>query len=563
MAALIKKLKFIFYLLGFLVFLGLLILILDLVNYQKVAQGVMIAGQNIGGLKYEQAKSKIGQLAKKAESEAFELQYQNKNWRLSPLELGVFFDIEQTAKNAYEIGRQKKYNLLGKTLDQLEALLGYRKQQLIFRIEKQKIQDFIKSNLSEMESPAKNAGLVYDANLDDFVLLPAQKGQVFDKEDIAKQINKQIAESKRQPIVMKKISQEPVLKEDKNNFAKIKAKQILVLAPYQINYASTTWPVEKHVLLDWLDFVPFANSKEQTMDVAISESAIKDFLSALAPDINKMPVNAKLSVQDGKVIAFALSQNGRELEIDESAKKIAKEVIDGENEIELIVKETEPQISTKTIDMLGLTDLLGQGVSDFAGSPKNRIHNIGVGATKINHVLIEPGQEFSFVESIGEIEAEQGYLPELVIKNGKTVPEYGGGLCQISTTLFRAAVNSGLKITERYPHAFPVKYYNPQGFDATVYPPHPDLRFLNDTQNNILIQSKIEKTKITFEFYGTKDGREVKIIGPKILQSNPDGSMKTVLYQEIWRDGVLERKDSFWSNYKSPALYPVERNPLE
>jgi len=150
-----------------------------------------------------------------------------------------------------------------------------------------------------------------------------------------------------------------------------------------------------------------------------------------------------------------------------------------------------------------------------------------------------------------------------VIKSGKLVYEYGGGVCQISTTLFRAAVNAGLKITERYPHAFPVRYYNPQGFDATVYPPHPDLRFINDTPGHILIQENIKGNQLTFELFGTLDGREIKIIGPTILQSNPDGSMKTVLYQEIWRDGTLERKQGFWSNYKSPNLYKVERNPLE
>ena len=154
-------------------------------------------------------------------------------------------------------------------------------------------------------------------------------------------------------------------------------------------------------------------------------------------------------------------------------------------------------------------------------------------------------------------------MPELVIKHNKTVPEYGGGICQVSTTAFRAAVNSGLKIIERYPHAFPVKYYNPQGFDSTIYPPHPDLRFLNDTPKNILIQVKIEGTTLIFEFFGTADSREVKIKGPTILSASEDGSMKTILYQEIWRDGKMERQDKFFSNYKSPALYPVEKNPLE
>ena len=157
----------------------------------------------------------------------------------------------------------------------------------------------------------------------------------------------------------------------------------------------------------------------------------------------------------------------------------------------------------------------------------------------------------------------QGYLPELTIKKNKTVPEYGGGLCQVSTTVFRAAINAGLKITDRKAHPFAVKYYNPQGFDATIYPPNPDLKFINDTPNYLLMQSYVKDNKLIFEFYGTNDNRQIKIIGPTVYEKNPDDSMKAILYQEIWRNNQLERKSTFRSNYKSPSLYPVEKNPLE
>jgi len=121
---------------------------------------------------------------------------------------------------------------------------------------------------------------------------------------------------------------------------------------------------------------------------------------------------------------------------------------------------------------------------------------------------------------------------------------------------FGAAMAAGLKITERYPHAYPVKYYNPQGFDATVYPPHPDLKFINDTPNYILLQAKIDGTKLTFEIYGTSDGRQVSLVGPKILYANTDGSMKTIMSQQIWRNGQMQREDFFPSLYRSPNLYP-------
>ena len=172
-------------------------------------------------------------------------------------------------------------------------------------------------------------------------------------------------------------------------------------------------------------------------------------------------------------------------------------------------------------------------------------------------MLIKPGEEFSFIKTLGPVDESTGYLPELVIKTDKTVPEFGGGMCQVSTTAFRAALNSGLKVTARTNHAYPVVYYNPQGLDATVYIPNPDLRFINDTPNYILIQTKIVGTQLFFDFYGTSDGRQTKIIGPQVLEKNDDGSMKTVAYQEVSdANGNLIRKDTFKSNYKSPSLFP-------
>jgi vancomycin resistance protein YoaR len=161
------------------------------------------------------------------------------------------------------------------------------------------------------------------------------------------------------------------------------------------------------------------------------------------------------------------------------------------------------------------------------------------------------------VDYLGEVDGEHGYLPELVIKNNRTEPEFGGGICQVSTTVFRAAIYSGMKITQRRNHAYPVKYYAPYGMDATVYIPKPDLAFVNNTPGAILVQSTIEGTELTFRFYGTKDGRSVAINGPHILQSNPDGSMKTVFSQLVTdASGDSLINDSFWSNYKSPSLFP-------
>ena len=172
-------------------------------------------------------------------------------------------------------------------------------------------------------------------------------------------------------------------------------------------------------------------------------------------------------------------------------------------------------------------------------------------------MLVGPEDEFSFNSALGKVGVKQGYLPELVIKKDKTVPEYGGGLCQVSTTAFRGAVKAGFEITERESHAYPVQYYNPQGTDATIYPPHPDLRFKNNTPAYILIQTRIEGNKLYFDFYGSDDGRKVVLKGPYIYSRKANGAMKASWTQEVYdKDGELKFKKTFYSNYRSPALYP-------
>ncbi len=207
--------------------------------------------------------------------------------------------------------------------------------------------------------------------------------------------------------------------------------------------------------------------------------------------------------------------------------------------------------------------MLARGESNFTGSPKNRTHNINVGSKKFNGILVKPGEEFSFNKLLGPVDASSGYLPELVIKKGTLVPEYGGGLCQVSTTLFRAAVLAGLPILERHPHALPVHYYNPQGFDATIYPGVSDLRFKNDTPGYILIQSEITGSQMNFEIYGTNDGRKVTLDGPNQYDIKPNGSLKAILTRTILYPDGTEKKDVFQSSYKAPGSFPVVTNPLE
>ena len=288
---------------------------------------------------------------------------------------------------------------------------------------------------------------------------------------------------------------------------------------------------------------------------------IQSYLQDLATKVNKDPEDAKFQVDNGSVTTFQQAQPGVTLDIPKSIQTITEAIKNGAiGSGQTIALPFDSRTSTTDygdVNNMGISSLIGEGTSNFKGSPANRVHNIVVGAAKFNGILIKPGEEFSFVKNLGEVDASTGYLPELVIKGNLTEPEFGGGICQVSTTAFRAAIYSGLKITERRNHAYAVSYYNPQGMDSTVYIPSPDLKFVNNTPNYILIQTKIVGTILTFDFYGTDDGRKTTVDGPYITEKQPDGSMKAHFTQNVLdKDGNVLINDVFNSSYNSPYLYP-------
>jgi vancomycin resistance protein YoaR len=196
----------------------------------------------------------------------------------------------------------------------------------------------------------------------------------------------------------------------------------------------------------------------------------------------------------------------------------------------------------------------------------------------LNGILIKPGEEFSFDKAVGDVSSLTGYKQAYVIQNGRTVLGDGGGVCQVSTTFFRAILDAGYPITERNPHAYRVHYYEEDsgpGIDAAIYTPTVDLKFKNDSGHYLLVQSYIdtEEMRLTFELYGTKDGREVTIGKPVILSQSPapeplyqddptlpKGQIKQVDFaapgakvyftREVKKNGEVIISDKFTSNYR-------------
>lgn len=260
------------------------------------------------------------------------------------------------------------------------------------------------------------------------------------------------------------------------------------------------------------------------------------FTTTLEPfknEINREPINAQFSYQNGKVTAFRPSQNGEKVDEEKLKKNLETKMyvlLQGQKSDEITIDVptviVQPKITTEKANNLGIRELLATGTSLFHGSIQNRIYNLTLASSRLNGILIPPGETFSFNKAVGDVSKLTGYKEAYVIQNGRTVLGDGGGLCQVSTTFFRAVVNAGLPVVERNPHAYRVHYYEEDsgpGIDAAVYVPTVDFKFKNDTKHHLLVQTYVnpDEYRLTFEIYGTSDGRKVTVTDPVITSQSP------------------------------------------
>ncbi|MBN2087814.1 VanW family protein [Candidatus Peregrinibacteria bacterium] len=303
----------------------------------------------------------------------------------------------------------------------------------------------------------------------------------------------------------------------------------------------------------------------------------------IAPELEREKSDVTIDMnEEGKVTFDGYGLYGRKLDIEKTAGMIKYALEHNIEYVHLPFIREEPIVNVLSEDLktMGIIELFSSGETDFSGSPANRIVNINTGLSKFNGHIIKPNEEFVFGDVLGEVGPETGYKQELVIKGAETIPEYGGGLCQVSTTTFRAALDAGFPILERKNHSYAVSYYTPHGLDATVYPPSPDLKFINDSPAHILMQSFTIGSKAYYNFYGTKDNRESFLIGPyysgwkaappaktvvdsklapgetKVVGHKVSGLDSTWYRHVVYNDETKEEKDNIYTIYSKYQARP-------
>lgn len=583
----------------FISFLGIIALLLVYVyKYQdRIYPGITIAGIHVSGLTQKQAYDVLSNKKEGILRGGLNFFYHENAINVPPALVAtdpnlarpiISFDISRSIASAYQHGRKNTF--LKNIITQLNTFRSGKDINIHYELNKKELLSILQLNFDDIQKPPLDAKLLVRED-NTITVLPEKDGWIFNYDDAISLLKENLTKLKDEPIELTKVPTKPNIYKSETSSALELAQKILATTTPTLTYEEKTWNIGRDNFIEWIEFHKPKTSpgEKKNIDVMLGLNHEKtiDFLKEIAKEIDIEPIEAKFQLTDHRVTEFRASKDGRQLHMEKTYAKINKEFFyEGKNIILLEVESLPSKVTTGDINDMGIKELIGVGRSNFSGSPKNRRHNIKVGSEKLNGVLIAPGEEFSLLKTLGKVDGEHGFLPELVIKGNRTIPEYGGGLCQVSTTLFRAALNAGLPITQRKNHSYRVIYYEPAGIDATIYDPSPDLRFLNDTGNHILMVTRIEDNDLIYEFYGTKDGRVVEIPerakifnitspGPtkyietdelkpgekKRVERAINGAETEFEYKVTYTDGT-QKKETFYSRYVAwPEVWLVGKEP--
>ncbi len=301
---------------------------------------------------------------------------------------------------------------------------------------------------------------------------------------------------------------------------------------------------------------------------------VMDILSQIATFVNRksesatfIPYSYNSAGKRIQGVSLKPQASGREVEIDKTIESMYKLLDERKTDFPLAIKVSLPPVTNKMLEAIPSPSVLGSYTTYYGShdSP-NRIHNIFLVSTFVDNTYLVTGEEFSLIKPVGKFTPERGFKEAYVIIGVELVPEYGGGTCQIATTMYNAAMTADLEIIQRSNHGMYFTIY-PLGRDAAVYPPYTDLKFINNTGHPILIQARPFKKGLTFRIYGTPTGKTVTFSQPETAYSMIDiatldaagqivtkkvrsSAFRTVVIKTVFKDGKKIDERPIKSFYK-------------
>jgi len=567
---------------GLAAFLILIFASYHLAYWDKIYPGVTIVGRPVGNQTITQATETLNSLISTLLLDRIKVKLGQQEWEIDLNKLGFSYNARASAQKAYQIGRSGKpiFDLQVK----LKSWLKGTDTGLEYTLDQNALESQIATIAAQVFVPAieptiKALESTPSGETSRILIEQGKDGQELDKRKLISLLTSHFSLLNLDPIELPIIHTSPSLTNEQIENTRRRAENFLDKKLILVTDEQTRWELKENDLIELLSFTNGFDPVKR----GFNQDKIASWSANLALAINRPPENAAFQFSEGKVIEFRPAKEGKTLEQKKTVDLIAQslgELESGKNQltVRLPIIITPPAIKTADVNTLGIKELIGKGVSYFRGSILSRIHNIQLASSKLNGVLVPPGEIFSFNQTLGEVSQSTGYKEAYIIKEGRTILGDGGGVCQVSTTFFRAALDAGLPIIERHAHAYRVSYYeqnSPVGLDATVFAPTVDLKIKNDTPAHILIQTYVDTRNsiLTFEFYGTSDGRIATVSKsrvwdqipppPDLYQDDPTlpaGKIKQIDWKawgakvafgyQVRLGGEILQNQTFYSNYR-------------
>ncbi|MBX3004498.1 MAG: VanW family protein [Anaerolineales bacterium] len=553
----------------------------------RVYPGVSVGGVDIGGMRRTEATGYLAQQLSYPLSGQVTLTYGDQSWTYSPAQLGLVLDAEASAQAAYAFGRSwLPWENVAEKVQSLRAGAQLAPR-LIFSGDQ--AQSTLQSLAAQFNRPTLEAQL--SVNGLDVQVQPGQVGLTLDTERTAAFLAATLLDMRNVSVPLAVVESPPRILDvsQQAEIARNILSQPLVLsAGGQYEKNPGPWTLAPEQLAGMLSIERVESAEGAHYQVGLESSELASILLPLSADVAASPRNARFVFNDEtrEIELYKSAIIGRNLHVQNSIDYINAKLAEGAHEIELQYTLTQPEVQddAKAAD-LGLRELVAEQTTYFYGSSPERIQNIVTAAERFHGLLVPPGAIFSMVDNIGDISLDSGFAEALIIFGGRTIQGVGGGVCQVSTTLFRTVFFGGFPIVERWAHAYRVSYYeynaavqrDPKlvGLDATVYAPVVDFKFQNDTDSWLLMETYVNPTvrTITWKFYSTADGRSIEwdTSGPRDIVPAPDdkyeengefsaGQIKQVDYaadgatvrvtRTVYRNGEIIDEDVITTKYQ-------------
>lgn len=489
----------------------------------QIFPGVSVAGVDLSGMKPDEAAAVLESRLDYPQHGRILFKDGEKYWLATPAELGFFLDPQATARIAYQQGRTG--SLARRALSQFTAWYTGASIPPQYVFDTNIALAYLGSIAAQNDLPKIEPSLSIEGAA--VMVSPGQTGRSLDIATTSAAVQTQLQSLQDGEIPLVIVETPPVIlnTEEQAEIARQILSQPLTLTlPDAKENDPGQFTFEPEDLAKMLAIETVPSSEGQHYQVTLETDGLRTFLEDVAPQLLRYPQNARFIFNDDtrQLEVIQPAKIGRSLDVDGTIQAINEKLPAGDHKIALDIEYTDPQVGDKAkAKQLGITELVSSYTSYFYGSSSERIQNITTAAGRFHGILVPPGSTFSMSDWLGDVSLDNGYAEALIIFGNRTIQGVGGGVCQVSTTLFRTVFFGGYPVVERYPHAYRVYYYEQTagggndsdmaGLDATVFAPLVDFKFTNDSANWLLMETYVDGPgrTITWKFYSTSDGREV------------------------------------------------------